>query len=251
MYNIFFCNVTMAEPKDVIVDVPDMSEKESLIQVAEEVVNDVIAANVGEAKEEGDNAKESLEEVAESLEDVVERADEVVDNAVNEVVNNIVEKANDAVEEIKNEETKVAAKVALSVVNELIDDKENVIDKATDKVFETLLEKAKEVGVKKSTLALLIKYVMEAVEDTPVKGPEQKDYALRLIRSLVLDLAEGDDKEYLLIAIDSGSVADTIDLIVAASKGELNVNMVVETAATSCLPCFMSIFSKRAKKADK
>ena len=234
----------MAEQIDVIVDVLDINDQDTLIQPAEELVNDVMASNVGEAKDVGDN--NSPDEVAESLETVVEKADIIVDNTVNEVINGIVEKAGNVIEE-----TNVAAKVAFDIVNELINDKEDVIDKATDKVFEALLEKSKEVGVKKSTLALLIKYVMEAVENTPLKGAEQKDYALRLIRSLVLDLAEGDDKEYLLIALDSGSVADTIELIVAASKGELNVNMLVETATTSCLPCFVSIFSKLAKKANK
>ena len=136
----------------------------------------------------------------------------------------------------------------MNVVNKVTENKEALIDKATDKVFEALVEKAKGVGVKKSTIAILIRYVMEAVEDTPMKGAEQKDYALRLIRSLVLELSEKEDKEYLLIAIDSGSVSDTIDLIVAASKGELNVNMVVETATTSCIPCFMSMLAKRCIK---
>lgn len=239
----------MAEHKYVILDVPDMNKQKSIIQPAKELVNDVMAANVGEAKDVGDN--NSPDEVAESLETVVEKADNIVDNTVNEVINGIVDKAGNVIKEIKNEETKVAAKVAFDIVNKLIEDKEDVIDKATDKVFEVLLEKSKVVGVKSSTLALLIKYVMEAVEDTPLKGAEQKYYALRLIRSLVLDLAEGDDKEFLLIALDSGSVADTFDLIVAASKGELNINMMVETAATSCLPCFVSIFSKLAKKANK
>ena len=40
---------------------------------------------------------------------------------------------------------------------------------------------------------------MEAVEDTPLKGAEQKDYALRLIRSLVVELADDEDKEYLCL----------------------------------------------------
>ena len=155
--------------------------------------------------------------------------------------------ANDKVEEIKNENTKLAAEVAMSVV-QVTDNKEEIIDKATDKVFEVLLEQAKDVGVKKSTIAILIKYVMEAVEDTPLKGAEQKDYALRLIRSLVVELADDEDKEYLLIAIDSGSVSTTIDLIVAATKGELNVNMVVESAATSCLPCITGVIAKCCKK---
>ena len=207
----------MAEPKDVIVDVPALEN----------------------------------ESISDETEAMIKKADEMVDNAINEVVAELENKVEETVDGIKNEEVKVAAEVALSVVNEVIENKEEIIDKATDKVFETLVEKAKDIGVKKSTLALIIKFVMEAVEDTPVKGAEQKDYALRLIRSLVLELAEGEDKEYLLIALDSGSVADTIDLIVAATRGELNVNMVVETATTSCLPCFMSMLAKKGKKEKK
>ena len=206
----------MAETKDVIVEVPPHEE----------------------AISHGDEETEAM----------LKKADEIVDNALNEVIEKIENKVEDAVDEIKNEEVKVAAQIAMTAVNQVIENKEEIIDKATDKVFEGLVEKAKEVGVKKSTLALIIKFVMEAVEDTPVKGAEQKDYALRLIRALVMELAEGDDKEYLLIALDSGSVADTIDLIVAATRGELNVNMVVETATTSCLPCLMSIMSKKSKK---
>ena len=211
----------MADTKDVIVDVPPLEETEALPHPDEET------------------------------EAMLKKADEIVDNALNEVIEKLENKVEDAVEEISNDEVKVTAHIALTAVNKVIENKEEIIDKATDKVFETLLEKAKEVGVKKSTLALIIKFVMEAVEDTPVKGSEQKDYALRLIRSLVLELAEGDDKEYLLIALDSGSVADTIDLIVAATRGELNVNMVVETATTSCLPCVMGIVSKRSRKEKK
>ena len=221
----------MADTNDVIVDVPDMSESETLTREIDEKVSENVVENG---------------KVDETL-TTIEEADEIVDKAINDAVDNIIEKANDHVEEIKNENTKLAAGIAMTVVNEVTKNKDELIDKATDKVFEALLEQAKNVGVKKSTIAVLIKYVMEAVEDTPLKGAEQKDYALRLIRSLVVELAEDDDKEYLLIAIDSGSVSDTIDLVVAASRGELNVNMVAETATTSCLPCITSIFAKCSK----
>ena len=43
-------------------------------------------------------------------------------------------------------------KVAVSIVNDLIEDKEVVIDKTNDKVFESLMEKAKKVDVKNSWL---------------------------------------------------------------------------------------------------
>ena len=238
----------MADTNDVIVDVPDMSESETLTREVDEKVSENVVENgkVNE-KEETNDPKDVPEKVDETL-TTIEEADEIVDKAINDAVDNIIEKANDHVEEIKNENTKLAAGIAMTVVNEVTKNKDELIDKATDKVFEALLEQAKNVGVKKSTIAVLIKYVMEAVEDTPLKGAEQKDYALRLIRSLVVELAEDDDKEYLLIAIDSGSVSDTIDLVVAASRGELNVNMVAETAATSCLPCITSIFAKCSKK---
>ena len=44
------------------------------------------------------------------------------------------------------------------------------------------------MGVKKSTLALIIKFTMEAVENTPKKGAEQKDYAVHpfLVKHLFL-----------------------------------------------------------------
>lgn len=214
----------MTEVKDVIVDISSESESES------EPLSQEVQDKIDEAMT------------------IIEKADDIVDEAINDAVDTIVSEANDKVEEIKNENTKLAAEVAMSVVNQVTDNKEEMIDKATDKVFEVLLEQAKDVGVKKSTIAILIKYVMEAVEDTPLKGAEQKDYALRLIRSLVVELADDEDKEYLLIAIDSGSVSTTIDLIVAATKGELNVNMVVESAATSCLPCITGVIAKCCKK---
>lgn len=213
----------MTEVKDVIVDVPDNSESEPLTQ--------------------------EIDKIAEAM-TIIEEADEIVDNVINDAVDSIVAEANDKVEEIKNENAKLAAEIAMSVVNQVTDNKEEMIDKTTDKVFASLLKQAESVGVKKSTIAILIKYVMEAVEDTPLKGAEQKDYALRLIRSLVVELADDEDKEYLLIAIDSGSISTTIDLVVAATKGELNVNMVVESAATSCLPCITSVISKHCKRLE-
>lgn len=212
----------MTEVKDVIVDISSESESEPISQEVEDKIDEAMT--------------------------IIEKADDIVDEAINDAVDIIVSEANDKVEEIKNENAKLAAEVAMSVVNQVTDNKEEIIDKATDKVFEVLLEQAKDVGVKKSTIAILIKYVMEAVEDTPLKGAEQKDYALRLIRSLVVELADDEDKEYLLIAIDSGSISTTIDLVVAATKGELNVNMVVESAATSCLPCITGVIAKCCKK---
>ncbi len=240
----------MSEIKEIIEKVEKPEEIEAIadeVDKTEEVIN-----NIEEKTEEViNNVEEKTEEVInnvdEEAEALIKKADNMIDNAINDVMEEAMNKMEMKTNDIEGI-LKTSTQIAISIVNEAIDNNEETIDKATDKVFEALVEKTKEMGVKKSTLALIIKFVMEAVEDTPMKGSEQKEYSLRLIKSLVIELAEGEDKEYLLIAIDSGSVGDTIDLIVAASKGELNVNMVIDTAASSCLPCFMGILAKRGKK---
>ena len=173
-------------------------------------------------------------------------AEEVVIDIVNEVAE-ATNEANTTEEVIENLADKVEEKVeeVISETTELLEEK---VEEVKDEVLETLKEKVKAMGVKKSTLALIIKFTMEAVEKTPKKGAGQKDYALRLIRALVVDLATGEDKDFLLTAIDSGAVGDTIDLIVQATQGELDVNNVVEVATKSCLPCCLSLLAKRTNK---
>jgi hypothetical protein len=161
-------------------------------------------------------------------------AEEVVDVPLEDVAETILEAAQ---EELINE-----------TVDEAIEMVGEKAKAASDKVFEALKDKIKEHGVKKSTLALIIKFTIEAVEETPIKGADQKDYALRLIKALVEELAEGNEKEFLLIAIESGSVGDTIDLIISASRGELNVNKVVKVASTSCLSGLLMCMSKKNQK---
>lgn len=243
------------KPEEIEATADDVDKTEELINIADEETQPIIKNAEDKTEELGDKTdevedktEEVINDVDEETEAMIKKADDMIDNAINDVLEETMNKMEMKTNDIENEDAKIATQIAITIVNEAIDKNEETIDKVTDKVFEALVEKTKEMGVKKSTLALIIKFVMEAVEDTPMKGSEQKEYSLRLIKSLVIELAEGEDKEYLLIAIDSGSVGDTIDLIVAASKGELNVNMVIDTAASSCLPCFMGILAKRGKK---
>ena len=176
-------------------------------------------------------------------------AEHVVVDMLNEV-EAAVEESKNTEEVIENVAEKVEEKVdeVIDETKELLEEK---VEEVKDEVLEELKNKVREMGVKKSTLALIIKFTMEAVEKTPKKGAEQKDYALRLIRALVEDLAGDDEKDFLLTAIDSGAVGDTIDLIVQATQGQLDVNAVAEVAATSCLPCCLSILAKRGKNKSK
>ena len=195
-----------------------------------------------------DKSDESVELVLHDAEGKLEgKADEALDHALDV----IEDKVDNIIESIENEEVAAVADVAVDIAKEVASGAgEKLIDLAGDKVFEKLEEQAKSVGVKRETLAVLLRFIMEAVEETPVKGPEQKDYAIRLLRGLIETQAVEPERSALLDAIDSGAVAGTIDLIVAATRGELNINQVAEVA-TSCVPCCISLFSKKSKQSKK
>lgn len=138
-----------------------------------------------------------------------------------------------------------------AVTEELLSILEPVVQNTvTDELLSKLRLQCKDIGVKKTTIAVIIKYVIEAVEDTPVKGAAQKEYALRLLRALIDELSQGEDKEYLLNAIDSGSIGDIIELIVSASKGEININKIIKTTSTM-LPYCMALIGKCLNKPKK
>ena len=100
-------------------------------------------------------------------------------------------------------------------------------------------EKLSNITIRVSTIHLIIKYVMETVEKTTIKGTEQKDLALRLIRALIVDLTDKEDEKVLLKLLDDGTISNMIDLIVDATRGRLNINRVVTLSSkliSSCVP---------------
>lgn len=105
-------------------------------------------------------------------------------------------------------------------------------------VYETTLAKLKvkvsAITIRSSTLHLVIKYVMELVEQTPIKGSEQKEMALKLIRALIVDFTDAEDERVLLQLLDDGTIGNMIDLIVDATRGRLDINTAVQVT-TGCL----------------
>ena len=116
-----------------------------------------------------------------------------------------------------------------------------------------LKEKVSVIEIRASTIALLIKYVMEIVEETPLKGVEQKELALKLIREVIKDLTDGEDEKVLLKLLDDGTVSNMIDLIVDATHGKLNINsvedvtLVASGCINSCLPYFRGSLKEKSK----
>ena len=116
-------------------------------------------------------------------------------------------------------------------------------DAALLKLQSTLKEKNIEVSSK--TITQIIKIAMEIVEATKLKGKEQKALVERIVRKIVTDAPLDESKKSIVISmLDEGIVGDVIDLVVSATKGELDINS-VEKVATGC--CLAFLKSRKAK----
>lgn len=108
--------------------------------------------------------------------------------------------------------------------------------KILEEILPMLKVKFKDTEVNAENLITILRFAMEIVETTEAKGEEQKKLAIKLVRQMIVDAPIKDEKETLLLnIIDNGILSSTIDLVVDASKGNVNINKVVEVASTCCL----------------
>ena len=113
-----------------------------------------------------------------------------------------------------------------------------VIGEAFNHCFSKLKQKIDSMGlvINSRNITLVIKLAMEIVEASALKGEEQKKLVEKIVRKIVVEAPIEDDKEKLLLdMIDEGVVGDVIDLVVSASKGELDINVAEKAAVGCCL----------------
>ena len=119
-------------------------------------------------------------------------------------------------------------------------------DAALLKLQTTLKERNIEVSSK--TITQIVKIAMEIVEATKLKGKEQKALVERIVRKIVTDSPLEESKKSIVISmLDEGIVGDVIDLVVSATKGELDINTVEEVATGCCLAFLKSRKAKNQK----
>ena len=88
-----------------------------------------------------------------------------------------------------------------------------------------LEEKCDDLEINKDSIMIIVKYAMEIVELTEMKGSEQKNMVENLIKSIIEKKIEDEEiKNIYLKLIENGTLGTTIDLIVDASKGKLLIN---------------------------
>lgn len=101
------------------------------------------------------------------------------------------------------------------------------------------------ISLSPATVMQVLRIAMEAVEGSPVKGAEQKDLAIKI----VLEIAEGaklpeDQLSLIKGLVEGGLVSDTIDLIIDASRGKLNINKAKQVAQGCFAKCFAILFKR-------
>ena len=116
-------------------------------------------------------------------------------------------------------------------------------------IFEQTLSivknKVSVIYIRPSTLHIILKYVMEEIEKTPIKGSEQKEMALELISALVVDLTKNEDEKVLLKLLEDGTISNMIDLIVDATRGRLEINTLTKVTSGCLNNCIPYLFNKK------
>lgn len=105
------------------------------------------------------------------------------------------------------------------------------------------------------TIITVLQYAMEAVEVTTLKGDEKKKSVMDIVRKAVVDAPmEHHIEKILLEMIDDGIVSHTIDIIVSASRGNINLNGMANASQVVCTnlvphlgTCLTSCFSKKTQ----
>ena len=116
--------------------------------------------------------------------------------------------------------------------------------------LEELQKKISMIDIKTTTLPQIIKEAMEIVEKTTIKGTKQRQFVIKLLRNLFQSLTNNEEEKLLLQLLDNGTISNTIDIIVDASKGKLNINNIVNTSSTFILFC-IPYLSQKCKKNKK
>ena len=205
------------------------------------------------------NTNSEIEKLAENTASVV---NQVLDEVVKPVVQQVIPSVNIPPKEVDVDNVKVEQKNK-SVTDEVVERKDEVVSNnkeltntVVDEMFTMALEQVKKrVGlteINAQSLILVVKYAMEVVEMVDMKGTEQREFALRLIRRVINDADLNDDDETLCLdMLNSGAVGQTIDLVVDATNGQLNVNSAVRLAESCCFTFLSSRKNRRSKKQNR
>ena len=132
---------------------------------------------------------------------------------------------------------------------------ENIVSSGLDaetmaNVINELKTKWGENKITLGTIHLVLKECMELVEKLDCPGSEKKKHVLTIVKVVVVDLVDDENDERIILElIDKKVLENTMDLIVMATKGELNLNKPeTQKKLLSCGKTFLPILISIVKK---
>lgn len=140
--------------------------------------------------------------------------------------------------EIRDEEIVLRTKELIDVDDEL----KNLLKQ---KAFNLLKEKFNNENQGLLNEKIMVKFIiltMELVEETKVKGKTQKDLVIYIVSEVIKESPlTGAEKESLRKILYSENTRDTIELVVDASKGKLNINKVKKVGIEWLICCLKQV----------
>ena len=168
------------------------------------------------------------------------------------------EKYSDAKEDLNDEietrsitEKTLGAGTGIDISSNLIVEKED--DSTSKMIAEMIIVLKTKIGFMKisvDTVHIVVKEGIELVEKYNYPGATKRKHVVRIVRQVIIDLVEDEDKERLILdLVNSTILENTIDLVVMASNGKLNINnekmqKKVVKCIQSCIPFTINLISQ-------
>lgn len=115
-------------------------------------------------------------------------------------------------------------------------------------------EKMAEADIKLSPTSVMkvLRLAMEAVEGSPIKGAEQKELAINIILELLDKNTELPEEQKAVIKglVEGGVIEETIEFVVEASRGRVDINK-LSKFANGCLGRLFRAFFRKESASEK
>jgi len=122
-------------------------------------------------------------------------------------------------------------------------------------IFLELNNKIKEIDgfeLNSHNVIKLLRITIEIVEVVNLKGNEKKLLVIDLVKKFIDESdIDNTEKKICLELITSGTLGETIDLVVDASNGNLNINNVIDLGSSCCAILLKKLLEKKNKKKYK
>jgi hypothetical protein len=159
-------------------------------------------------------------------------------------------------EQVKETKTQTQTQTETESKTKLIqEDKASVIVKDFKYCYDEFEKqiKSQNVAVSMETIMRMLRIAMVVVEQTNESGKNKKDFVVRMISKIVSDspdstLLTAEIKLEILNMLYSPLFDDTINLVIDASKGTLDLNKVQEVASQVAVGCFSRCLAFLSKK---